>query len=132
MEEKNKRLYMVSFNDFHQALEYNPQNADAERELGLVAIELHKYDQAILAFVKVEEMKKEDTTAIVILQLYTIKHINGIKQSPMQIKPGPCTQEKIGIMCSGKATMSRRITGMHFQISRRLQKKTAAMQKFPT
>ena len=65
LEEKDKRLYMISFTDLRQALQYNPQNAGAQKELGLVCVELHKYDQAILAFNRLEELKKDDSTAIV-------------------------------------------------------------------
>src|SRR5215831_6362193 len=64
LEEKNKRLYMVAYNDFQKAIDRHSTNADAGRQLGLVAVELRKYDNAKLAFQKVLEQQKDDTTAV--------------------------------------------------------------------
>jgi len=64
VEEKNKRLYMVAYNDLQKSVGYKADNIDAQRVLGLTAIELRKYDNARLAFQKVTELKKDDTTAI--------------------------------------------------------------------
>ena len=64
MEEKSKRLYMVAFNDFKKSVEFKQDNIDAQRALGLTAVELRKYDNAKQAFLKVTELKKDDTTAI--------------------------------------------------------------------
>jgi len=64
MEEKSKRLYMVAFNDFQRSIQYKGDNIDAQRELGLTAVELRKYENAKQAFLKVNESKKDDTTAI--------------------------------------------------------------------
>ncbi len=64
LDEKNKRLFMVAYNDFQKSLGYKPDNIDAERELGITAVELRKYDNAKLAFVKVIGWKKDDTAAI--------------------------------------------------------------------
>ncbi len=64
LEEKNKRLFMVAYNDFQKSIDRHSPNPDANRELGLVAVEMRKYDNAKLAFLKVLETKKDDTTAI--------------------------------------------------------------------
>jgi len=56
---------MVAFNDFQKSLQYKADNIDAERELGLTAVELRKFDNAKQAFLKVDELKKDDTVAIV-------------------------------------------------------------------
>lgn len=64
LEEKNKRLFMVAFNDFQKSLQFNANNADAHRELGLTAVELRKYDNAKQAFLKVNELKKDDPVAV--------------------------------------------------------------------
>jgi tetratricopeptide (TPR) repeat protein len=64
LEEKNKRLFMVAYNDFQKSVDRQPSNHGAWRELGLVAVEMRKYENAKLAFQKVLEIKKDDTTAI--------------------------------------------------------------------
>ena len=64
LEEKNKRLFMVSYNDLQKSLEYNPSNTDALRETGLVAVELRKYENAKIFFQKLEQKINNDTTAI--------------------------------------------------------------------
>lgn len=64
VEEKEKRLYMVAFNDFQRAVQFKSDNIDAQRELGLTALELRKYDNAKQAFLKVNAAKKDDTTAV--------------------------------------------------------------------
>jgi tetratricopeptide (TPR) repeat protein len=64
LDAKNRRLLMVAYNNFRQSVDYQPENADALRELGLAAVALRKYDNAILAFQQLEKIRKEDTTAI--------------------------------------------------------------------
>ncbi|HMH33632.1 MAG TPA: tetratricopeptide repeat protein [Puia sp.] len=64
LEAKNKRLLMVAFNDFQKSMEYQPSNVDATREFGLAAVELRKYDIAKQAFLKLEKLQKDDSTAI--------------------------------------------------------------------
>jgi tetratricopeptide (TPR) repeat protein len=64
VQEKNGRLFLVAFHDFQKSLHYDSNNIDAQRELGLTAFELRKYDDAIAAFLKVETLKKNDDTAI--------------------------------------------------------------------
>jgi len=64
MEEKSKRLYMVAFNDLQKSIQLKADNIDAQRELGLTAVELRKYENARQAFLRVNELKKDDTTAI--------------------------------------------------------------------
>ena len=63
-EEKGKRLYMPAYNDLQKSLHYQPDNVDAARQLGLVAVELRKYDNARDAFLKVVASQKDDTTAV--------------------------------------------------------------------
>jgi tetratricopeptide (TPR) repeat protein len=63
-EEKANRLYLVAYNDFRHSLEYDSLNADALREAGLTAVELRKYENAIVEFEKLVTVKKKDTTAV--------------------------------------------------------------------
>jgi tetratricopeptide (TPR) repeat protein len=64
LEEKNTRRYMVAYNDFQKAVDYKVDNADAQTQLGLTALELRKYGNAEVAFLKVNDLKKDDTTAV--------------------------------------------------------------------
>ncbi|HEV3251012.1 MAG TPA: tetratricopeptide repeat protein [Puia sp.] len=64
LDEKNKRLFMVAYNDFQRSLQFRSDNVDAQRELGLTAVELRKYENARMAFLKVNELKKDDPVAI--------------------------------------------------------------------
>jgi tetratricopeptide (TPR) repeat protein len=63
--EKNGRLYMVAYNDFKKSLHYKPENLDAQRQLGLTMVELRKYEEAVPVFLKVLQIQKDDTTAVV-------------------------------------------------------------------
>jgi tetratricopeptide (TPR) repeat protein len=62
--EKGNRLFMVAFNDLQKSIQLKSDNVDAQRELGLTSLELRKYDNAEMAFQKVEEFKKDDGVAI--------------------------------------------------------------------
>jgi tetratricopeptide (TPR) repeat protein len=62
--EKTNRLYMVAYNDLQKSIKFKEDNIDAQRELGLTSLELRKYDNAEIAFQKVEEIKKDDKVAI--------------------------------------------------------------------
>ena len=62
--EKNARRFMMAFNNFQKAVDYKSDNTDAQIELGLAALEIRNYGKAELAFLKVNELKKDDTTAI--------------------------------------------------------------------
>ncbi len=64
MAEKDSRLYMVAFNDLQKSTFFKGDNVDAQRALGLTSLELKKYDNAEIAFQKVEEIKKDDAVAI--------------------------------------------------------------------
>jgi len=64
MEEKSNRLYQPAYIDFLHSLEYDSLNADALRETGLTAVELRKYENAIVAFEKLAAVRKKDTTAV--------------------------------------------------------------------
>src|SRR5579871_5508390 len=63
--EKEARRWMVSFNYLQKSVQYDSNNVDAERELGLISLELRKYGNAEIAFTKVLSLQKDDTTAIV-------------------------------------------------------------------
>jgi tetratricopeptide (TPR) repeat protein len=89
LEEKNKRLYMVAYNDFQKAIDRHSANPDAGRQLGLVAVELRKYDNAKLAFQKVLEQQKDDTTAVA--NLATLNF--WLRQWPQAIEFGKKAQE---------------------------------------
>ncbi|MBS1667081.1 MAG: tetratricopeptide repeat protein [Bacteroidetes bacterium] len=65
VQEKVARRYMVSFNDLQKSVQYDSSNINAQRELGLVSIELRKYGNADIAFHKVLAIQQDDTTAIV-------------------------------------------------------------------
>ncbi len=54
---------MAAFNDFQKSLQYRADNADVQRDLGLTAVELRKYENAKQAFLKVNELKKDDPVA---------------------------------------------------------------------
>src|ERR1700722_16102137 len=64
LEEKAGRRYMVAYNNFQKSVNIKKDNADAQTELGLTALELRKYDNAEMAFLKVTELKKDDRVAI--------------------------------------------------------------------
>ena len=64
MEEKSNRLYQPAYNDFQHSLEYDSLNTDALRAAGLTAVELRKYENAIVAFEKLVAVRKKDTTAV--------------------------------------------------------------------
>ncbi len=65
IKEKQARRYMVAFNNFQKSIQYDSNNVDAQRELGLVSLELRKYGDAEVAFTKVVALQKDDTTAVV-------------------------------------------------------------------
>jgi tetratricopeptide (TPR) repeat protein len=62
--EKEERRFMVAFNDLQKATDFKADNVDAQKQLGLTSLELRKYGNAEVAFLKVEEIKKDDPTAI--------------------------------------------------------------------
>lgn len=64
IEEEANRRYMVAFNNFQKSVDYKVDNEDAQKHLGLTALELRKYGNAEVAFLKVNELKKDDTTAV--------------------------------------------------------------------
>ncbi len=63
LDEKKSRRFMVAFNQFQKAIQFNTANVDAQRELGLVSVEMRKYDNAIQAFRQVETLQKDDPVA---------------------------------------------------------------------
>jgi tetratricopeptide (TPR) repeat protein len=65
IKEKEARRFMVAFNNFQKSTQYDSNNVDAQRELGLVSLELRKYGNAEVAFTKVLSLQKDDTTAVI-------------------------------------------------------------------
>jgi tetratricopeptide (TPR) repeat protein len=65
IKEKEARRYMVAFNNLQKSVQYDSNNVDAQKELGLVSLELRKYGNAEVAFTKVLSLQKDDTTAVV-------------------------------------------------------------------
>ena len=63
-EEKTARLFKPALADYQKSVQFNENNAIAQRELGLVALELRSYDLSIKAFEKVLKLQKEDHVAI--------------------------------------------------------------------
>lgn len=53
----------MAFNYFQKSVDIKKDNAAAQTELGLTAVELRKYGNAELAFLKVNELKKDDPVA---------------------------------------------------------------------
>src|SRR5262249_8048928 len=64
MEEKNARRFMVAFKNFQKSTGYKKDNVDAQTQLGLTALELRDYGNAEVAFLKVNELKKDDPVAV--------------------------------------------------------------------
>src|SRR6478735_350371 len=63
-EEKTARLFKPALADYQKSVQFNDNNIDAQRELGLVALELRRYDLAIPAFEKVLKLQKDDPIAL--------------------------------------------------------------------
>jgi tetratricopeptide (TPR) repeat protein len=64
LDEKSAHRMMVAFNYFQKSVDLNKNNLEAQRELGLVSLELRKYGNAEMAFLKVNELQKDDPVAI--------------------------------------------------------------------
>ncbi|MBS1915929.1 MAG: tetratricopeptide repeat protein [Bacteroidetes bacterium] len=62
--EKNARRFMVAYKNFQKSVEFKKDNVDAQTQLGLTALELRDYGNAEVAFLKVNELKKDDPVAI--------------------------------------------------------------------
>jgi tetratricopeptide (TPR) repeat protein len=73
--EQSSRLYMVAYQDFKRALEFDAKNPDLLRQLGLTGVELSKYEEAIPVFEKLLTLQQADTVSIVQLsKLYFYTH----------------------------------------------------------
>ena len=66
-EEKEARRFQVAYQQFQKALAVNPGRTEFQKEAGLVAVELRRYDAARNHFEKVYQQDKNDP--IVITQL---------------------------------------------------------------
>src|ERR1700712_2798385 len=64
LQEKTARRTMVAYNNFQKSVDLKKDNPDAQTELGLSAIELRKYGNAETAFLKVNDLRKDDTVAV--------------------------------------------------------------------
>jgi tetratricopeptide (TPR) repeat protein len=63
-ESKNARLFLVASQQYKKAIELNPANTDAQRELGNVSVEMRKYPDAIQAFAEVVKKLPNDPVAV--------------------------------------------------------------------
>ena len=63
-EEKEARRYQVAYQQFQKALAANPGRTDFQKEAGLVAVELRRYDIARNHFEKVYHQDKNDPTVL--------------------------------------------------------------------
>jgi tetratricopeptide (TPR) repeat protein len=63
-EEKTARLFKPALAHYQKSVQFNPNNVDAQRDLGIVAMELRRYDLALSAFEKVLTLQKNDPVAI--------------------------------------------------------------------
>jgi tetratricopeptide (TPR) repeat protein len=64
LQEKDARRYLMAFNYFQKSVDIKKDNVDAQTQLGLTAVELRKYGNAELAFLKVNELRKDDPVAV--------------------------------------------------------------------
>ena len=63
-EAKDSRLFLVASQQYRKSIQLNADNPDAQRQLGLVSVEMRKYPEAILAFAEVTKKKADDPVAI--------------------------------------------------------------------
>ena len=63
-EAKNDRRYLVASQLYKKSIQFKADNADAQRELGNVYMEMKKYPEAILAYNEVAKANPNDTTAV--------------------------------------------------------------------
>ena len=59
-EAKDSRLFLVASQQYRKSIQLNADNPDAQRQLGLVSVEMRKYPEAILAFAEVTKKKADD------------------------------------------------------------------------
>lgn len=64
LSEKTNRRFMVAFDHFQKAVQFENNNVEAQLALGETAVELRKYEPAKTAFLKVLDLKKDDPVAI--------------------------------------------------------------------
>src|SRR5436190_22154433 len=63
-EEKMARRFKPALDQYQKSVQFKADNADAQRDLGIVALELRRYDLALPAFEKVLTLQKNDPVAI--------------------------------------------------------------------
>ena len=63
-EEKEARRFQTAYQQFQKALAINPARTEFQKEAGLVAVELRRYDVARNHFEKVYQQDKNDSTVI--------------------------------------------------------------------
>src|SRR5438132_10377127 len=64
LEEKSNRRFLVALTDFQKSVLFRADNADAQKELGLTALEMRKYDLAKISFLKLLELHHDDPIAV--------------------------------------------------------------------
>ena len=62
---QKQRLSLVASQHFNKSLQFDPSNINARRELGVVYIEMRRYQEALLVFGEVIKKAPDDTTAII-------------------------------------------------------------------
>src|SRR6478735_3017027 len=63
-EEKTARRFKPALAHYQKSVQFNAENVDVQRDLGIVALELRQYDLALPAFEKVLALQKNDPVAI--------------------------------------------------------------------
>ncbi|MEJ7736553.1 MAG: tetratricopeptide repeat protein [Chitinophagaceae bacterium] len=63
LEEKNNRRFLPALNHFQKSVNFRQDLAEAQKELGLAAIQVNRNDVAIPAFQKLLTLKKDDPIA---------------------------------------------------------------------
>jgi tetratricopeptide (TPR) repeat protein len=64
LEEKTARRYKEAFTHLRKVVSIKPEHLEAQKELGLVAIEIRQYEVAKSAFLKVHELNSTDNATI--------------------------------------------------------------------
>lgn len=64
VEEKNARRFLMAYQNFQKALQYQPSSVEYLKEAGNTAMELRKYNDARVHFEKLYQLKKDDETAL--------------------------------------------------------------------
>lgn len=88
-DEKSNRLFLPAYTDFQRSLQFDSTGADLLRETGLTAVELRKYENAIIYFEKLLRVLKNDTTGnnqLAILYFWTQKWDSAVKYASRSLQ----------------------------------------------